>query len=508
MADANENLNGTEATTIDTAPEAVSEAEAVVEDAVLESEVVSEGEKSTETVAESDESEAPTETEAKTEEVAPVVFNTALELPALKEEVAKTLEGYDIPQPVQAVIDALTAKAESMPIAPQFEEYGEPDAIVETLNTHNNLYSQRIENGVPRRNTDKYVEKLTPEVAVDLYRDLSTAKSTKYTGLTLFEEGIADTVALPGDTVGMALKRYKDNISAVVNNAIVPSSDVPSFIPAEVIEAFKTRGVDRRFAISMLDSEEFEGEHATARAEVIQDLIDIQKGINDEKRDQFQRTQDAQKTANDFQTQITETVDSYYGALRTEFFKDLSAKVTFSPDAKLNKVYAMQQVSTFEAAVQPHGEFYRDQWAEAGIKFDYAKVQELDAAIVDAGTALTSARRNVDANGNQLDKVGLKMAESAFALASKNFRDFQDNIIEQQKNLISPKTEEAVKEAAKRIPVKEKAKVAAKGSASEMDHKPTGNPHPFGTYEHRQYNARQLMQVMEEEKKRGNPAYQ
>jgi len=431
--------------------------------------------------------------EVKADEVAPVTFDATAELPALKEEIAKTLDGYEIPQPIQAVIDALTAKAEAVPVAPQFAEYGEPDAIVETLDTHSKLYSQRLENGAPRRNTDQYVESIKdPEVKSDLFKDLSATASEKYKGFSLFEEAIAETFGREGEPIGAALKRYQENINAVVNGSIVPSSDVPEWIPVNCIEAFKSLPLSERNEIALYAPENDNitydengkplNPDATTRANKLQILAKLQEGLENDRRVYQNTLETAQLKTQNFNKQVNETVDTYYGALREKFAKELSEKAMFSPDPKLNAFYAVQQVSAFELAVKPEGQFYRDQLIESGIKFDYLKVQALDAALVSAITTFTSAKGNVDKDGNQLDKVGLSKAESAVAKASKDWQDFETDIIEQQKKLVSTKTDEAVKEAAKKIPVKAKPRATANGAGSEMKHRPDENPHPYNSY--------------------------
>lgn len=460
----------------DTAPKVVVEpTEEADPSAQPETPVEGEGE------GEGDEAELP---EAAQVEDVPIAFDVEDELPVLTEKLTALKEKYDfddLPVDFKTAIEVLTAKAES--VNNQFEVYGEPESVKTTLDTYELLHSVRNEETGLRRNTDQFIAKIDAETQDLLTQDLLKAPSTLYPTLTKAQEFIAQTFAQPGDTVGMVLQRYNDNVKQLLANQVVASGDVPSFIPPHLIQAYKSQSALGRQEWALVDPE-YDAEYpdtVAKRADKLQDLARIQDGLNAVEAQRQRDIADRQTRQQAFTATVQGTVEKFYDTFRSSVMADMAKNVQFSPDAKLNTLYAYQNVSMLEKAIAPEGGAYRDALKEAGINLDFEKAIQLDLALGQSVIVLETAKSMVDATGKQLNPVGLSKATAGFVEATKNYQKFANDIITQQKNLIAPKTKEAIQEEAKKVKVAPKPRVVASGKAQAMAHKTESNPHPYNS---------------------------
>lgn len=442
----------------------------------------------------------------------PIVFDKDADLPSTLEKVTQVLDKYEIPAEVQAAFDALKAKTEAAAvpeIVNQLMDYGDEskdiaktvENIKESLDLAGKLTSVTIEdNGNLRPKTNEFVAdliardaKAKTDTAQWLYYDIASSPSTQYKGITKFEEGIVNAVGVEGDTVGQTLDLYHKAIAMMKGAAIVPDSDIPKFIPAEVQQAFRSLPRETREEIAAL-GEDVEGYDFSAdRNRKVQELSQIQKGIDAETREaQFQQQQKANETQA-FNNAVITTQAKFYNQVRDIFAENLIKEVTFSPDPKLQNLLAKQQVTTLMQAFEPDGEFARQALTDAGINFDATKAQSLVKATQEASIALEVAKRQVDSEGNQLNKVEYNRAVRMFEENTKAWQDFASDILKQEQQLTSTGTKNALEtEVAKEV---EKIKLAPKGrpvaKGAQTTAKAVAVIPQYGTKESHEYWAEQ-----------------
>ena len=485
------------------------EAEAVVDaptDEAVEPATDEVAEEEAEEVAEEAAEEA---VEEATEEVAPPVeFDATADLPSILTQATEVLEKYELPADVQAVIDVLRTKAETPQDSfVEYAEYGDESEIKALLDDHSLIYTATTdETGNIRPNTDKFAQKLyevAPDKASWMYYDLAQLPSQKYQGLNQFEEGIADALSIEGDTVGDVIQRYQQTVAAVKSGASI-ASDVPSFIPANVRDAYWSLSKEERDEIDYYDP-------ATDRVEVddygkpvnidepvrnrkLETLAKIQKGIDGDKVLQQQAVQSQQQAQQAFNNEVVSIQTAYYDAFRTHFVEDLMSTVQFSADPKMQTILAHQNIALLTQAFFPDsdGDFARAALKDAGIEFDATKAQKLVQDIESASVALTSAKRAVDSSGKMLNPIEFNKATKAFERAGKEWQAFAKNIIDQEASLTSTGKANEVKEAVAKQKVAIKARPvnhSAPSKATKLDAVPA-----YGTREYHEYWAEKQLE--------------
>lgn len=492
-------------------PEAYVPMEPAVEpEAPAVEEVVAEEEPAAEPVVEEVVEETVEEVPAEVVDTPePVVFDPAAE--DFNEKVTEVLENYEVPAELLAVIEAYKAKAEAPADAfAEYSEYGDTEQVKALLDRQAHLDSVReTENGSYRPNTDKFVETLPPEKAQWMYFDLSRQPSQKYQGLNQFEETIADTLAVEGETVGEVMSRYKQSIEALRSGVAVQSS-VPDFIPASVHKAYWSLSREEQEELNSFapDADRIEYDDngrainidAPIRQRKLDTLAKIQKGIDG---DEFLKQRDAeavQSRQQTFHQEVMTAQVNFYDSLRESFAADLMKEVQFSPDPKLQTILVHQNVALLTQAFSDDsdGTFARKALAEAGINFDTAKAQSLIKDVEAASVSLATAKQIRDAQGQPINQVELNKAKAYFERAGKNWQAFAKDLLQQQANLTSTGTAKAVEKAAdekiekKRMEIK--ARPSTKGTPSSVAKKSESNPHAYGTPKYDEWYADRMME--------------
>ena len=473
----------------------VETAEPIVEETVVEEvateEVVEEvAVEATEEVAE----EAP-ETVAE-----PILFDGTEDETTFAEKQEQVLTKYDLSEApeIQALIENLQSRAkavETPEIFTQIADYGDVETITAVLDEHNALYSKREDNGGYRPNTDKFVESLVAkdqETADYLYFDLASQPSTKYQGINKFEEGIAEALAVEGDTVSAVLHRYQTLMQQMKAGAQSVSTGIPEFIPSELYGAYNTLSKETREEMQFWDDEAY----TTERANKLNELRNIQKGINADLAEQQRAVQAQQARQQTLANDAYTTESTFYSEMRKTMAEKLST-VQFSPDPKLNKLLSHQQVTTLTQAFADgdEGDFARQALAEAGINFDYAKAQTLLANVSKASQALTIAKHSVDPNGRPLNPVDLNKAQTAFKTITQEWLKFADDILKQEKEIATSGTAKAIETEVEKRKVLPKARPTAKsiGTAATKTDGPPSSVR-YGSQEWDKWWAKQTME--------------
>jgi len=445
--------------------------------------------------------------EPKTDEPEAVTFDA--ESPELLTKVNETLDKYELPQEIVAAFDALKAKAEAVPADSftEYADYGDSTAVKTLLDRQTQLDSvTEVEPGQYRPNTDKFAQELhknSPDKADWLAYDVMQLPSSKYQGLNKFEEGIADALAKEGDTVQSVIGRYHQTIAAIKSGAEI-ASDAPQFVPPQLRDAYWSLSKEERDEIDSfapdLDRIEYdENGRAINQDEPIRQrklitLAKIQKGIDNDKVLAQTQAQEREQQTRDFAVEVQTTQEKFYDAFRENVTQDVIKNVKFSENPKLNVILANQNVAFLGQALEPgaSGDAARAVLAESGIKFDFAKAQQLDKAIVEASVALAQAKKTKAADGTLLNQVEVNKATSQFKKATEAFQTFAKDILDQEARLVSTGTAEAVKAEVAKIKVAPKARVATNGTPTQAKKEDTLPK--YGTDEWDRYWAKKTLE--------------
>lgn len=453
---------------------------------ILDAEIVEE------TVEEVAEEEKPEEVDEVTEEPVEEVVEEKVELPVLDmasptviDDAKNILEKYEIPAEMQVAIDALVAKTDD-PLA-EYADYGDVDAIKTLLDRQNLLISSRPEGDGYRPNTDKFIATLPKERLDYLYYDIASQPSTQYQGLSKFEETIVNTYGTEGENVGAVLAKYQQFVQAMQSGII--TSDVPTFIPSNLQEAYYKLSPTTRNEIALLDPE-FEQESINNK---LAELTLIQKGIDGEKKTIQQTLQEKQQSEQNFQQTVQTTQLAFYDSFRTQFAQDLAKEVTFSTDPKMQTMLANQQVALLTQAFDDGstGEFARNTLKDAGINFDYTKAQSLMKTVEQAAVTLTTHERAVNADGKPLDEIALNKARSEFKKAGLAWQSFASDILKQEAALVSTGKKEDVKQEVAKQKVAVKARITPNGNPTQA--KKTETLPLYGTEDWDRYFAKKTL---------------
>ncbi len=416
-------------------------------------------------------------------EAAPITFDATVEteLPELKTKITELLDSYDLTDApnLQAAIDVLIAKAEATPdvaIAQELADYGEPEVIKTALERDAYLSSVTHTEDGWRPNTDKFVadlvQRATPEVVDHLYFDVARTPSQKYPGVTRFEEGIVDAIAVQGDTVGSALERYQEMVTYAKSGS-VPIADVPSYIPVDLHPAYKALSKASRDEYDAYDpAQDGEYDYSANRTQKLAELRQMQKGIDADYRENQRVIQDQQQRQQQFTQQVYQTQRSFYDGVRDQFTEALKAEAVFPTELAMR-----QNVTLLMQACQDDsdGEYARAALTADGIKFDFPKVQQMTAEVDKVTLELTNAKNTVDANGRQLNEIALRTATRNFETVTRKWLEFGKDILMQEQKLTATGTAKAVEAEVAKIKIAPKARTVPKGvaTAAKVDTKPS-----------------------------------
>lgn len=475
-------------------------AEEVVEEVVEEA-----TEEATEEAAE----EATEEVKEEAAEVPVVTFDPADDETVFAEKAEQVLTKYDLDEApeLKAYIEALQTRVQAVEtpeIFTQIADYGDVEAVTAVLDEHNTLYSRREEEGNYRPNTDEFAKHLAEkdEMTADYLRfDLNMLPSTKYPGINKFEEGIAEALAVDGETVAQVLSRYHNTMKQMKLGATAALTDVPNFIPAELYGAYNTLSKETREEMQFWDDDAY----VTERTNKLGELRNIQEGI-DARIEKQQRVVEAQQAKQQALVNDANSTETTFYAEMTKAMADKLANVQFSSDPKLNKLLSAQQVTTLTQAFSPDGEFARQALAEAGIQFDYAKAQKLLEDVSKASQALAIEKHAVDAQGKVLNPVALSKAQSAFKTVTTDWLKFADDILKQEKEITTSGSAKALEAEVAKVKVAPKARPVAKAIGTAATNKNDGPPAnvQYGSLDWDRWWAKQTMQ--EEARKASNYA--
>lgn len=413
--------------------------------------------------------------EVKTNEVVvePLTFDTSKELPELIEATTKVLDEYDIPQPVQAVIDALRVKAEAAntdPLDNYADVYGGMDEVKTLLDRESLLKGRRVDdNGTRRPNTDKYVEEIAKistqenDVVGWLHYDLSKQPSNKYPGYTRAQEFLVDGLRHQSDTSPkQVLDRLQKVTQAVMANEM-PASDVPAFIPQELHSAFNSLPRETREDIALL-ADDADYDQSAERGRKLAELSLIKKGLDSDVRENQLVDYKRQQAEQEFNTAVHTKQENFFDTFRNEFTKDLMKDVVFSTDPKMQSLLSHQQVTLLTQAFDDGkvGDYARQALTDAGVAFDVTRAGQLIKGIEDATIAHTIAERAVDENGQVLDRTALNKATRDLETITRQWQEFARAIIDQESRLVATGTAEEVKKQVEKVKIAPKARAAVK----------------------------------------------
>ncbi len=439
-----------------------------------------------------------------------VVFDPAAE--DFEAKTTEALDKYEIPQEVQAVLDAYKAKiAAPTDTLSEYLVFAGADAddpevakerITSLLERETLLTTQREEKpGVYRPNTDKYVEGLPDDIKDYLHHDLANTPSAKYQNITRAEELLYDALAIEGDTVGTVKKRIADVIQLVKGNAILPPSDVPAFIPPKLVLAFKSLDKAERDQIAQYDpANDIEGSNdAEIRQSKLNTLAKIQSGLEGEAREQQESILRAQRAEQQFNNDVATIRDTFTGQFRTQFTENLIKEVKFSDDPVRQSFEAKKLVMMLELgfAQDDTGEYAREALKNAGISFDGAKAAEMLKGVEKAAVELTKAKNQVGPDGKLLNPVSFNKAKATFDDLSRDWQKFAKNILDQQVKVTTEGKAEDVKNEVAKIKVAPKARATTGKAASPSANKAVDRcPYPYGSTQADEWYADRTLQEM------------
>lgn len=433
-------------------------AEVVETPDVVEEEVVEEtAEEAVEETAEEETEDVVEESADETEEaIAPIEFAEDATIEQIVEQASPILDKYELPADVQSYIDVLRAKAEAVPLA-EYEAYGSSEEVKELLDRESYLNTSRAEGELIRPNTDKFVETLPADRANWLAYDLGQQPSAKYSGYTRFEEMLVDNLAVEGDTVPQTLDRYHKFVGAMKENAL-PYNDVPTFVPANLKEAYFKLSVQRRDEIKDLDPDY---EMDTIR-DHLADLELVQKGLDGERAEKERLTQYQAAQKQSFENDVMQTQNTFFATLRDQFAKDVQKEVKFSDDPKMQTLLSNQQVTLIMQAFDEGqaGDFARNTLSNAGINFDYTQGQVLLNEINVAAVDLIRQKYNVDGDGKPLDKVALNRAQSNYENISRKWVKLAKDTLHSMSQAASTGKKADIQKAVEKVKLAPKARVA------------------------------------------------
>ncbi len=477
----------------------------------------------------SEEPEAPEvpegepETEVATEEapVEAVTFDTSVEVSALKEETAKVLSEYDIPQPVQAVIDALTAKAEGAnnEVLEAYSVYGGVEDVTTLLDRQSLLNTERVdESGTRRPNTDKFIEQIAQvsteekDVIGWLFHDASLQPSQKYPKYNRAQELLIDGLKAPTDTsTQQVLDRYRKIVQLMQSNEM-PVYNVPAFIPPHLHAAYNSLPKESRDEIQGM-SPEYDTEtydYKDERARKLDDLAWRQKGLDSDAKEQ--RQQDYNRAVNEqqFSQAVNAKQETFFDSFRETFLTKLSKEVTFSSNPEQQALLSAQQVTLLTQAFDDGtvGEFARAALKSANVPFDYTVAQSLLQSVENASLELVQADRQRDEHGQLLDKIAYNKAVKDFERITEKWMAFGDSVITPLARLVSTGTAEEVKKQVDKKKIAPKARAATVGVGTQSAALPKKNPYQYGSQDYYSYQADEIIRAQEAAKARmyGNGA--
>ncbi len=426
-----------------------------------------------------------TEEATETPEVVATPVEFSLDDPDVNTKISEVVEKYELPEDVQAVLNFYQAKAEQPSDSFQeYAEYGSAEDVKALLDRQALLDSvTETEDGGRRPSTDKFALSLPQEKAEWLFHDVGRLPSEKYKGLNLFEEALADSFAVEGDTVGSVLARYKETIGALQSGLAIKTS-VPDFIPQGLQEAYWSLPKAERESLDMFDPATDRIEYddngravnidEPLRNDKIRLLQQIQKGIDGDRILKEQEVASKAQRQQTFHQNVVATQEKFYNQMREMFTEDILKNVVFSTDPKMQTILAHQNVALLTQAFSEDSEgvYARNALQAADINFDLNKAQGLMHSVETASIALEMARQIQDSNGNPINKIEFAKATAVWERASREWNTFAKDIRDQMARLTSTGTTKAVDAAAEakieKQKIQAKARPVAAGTASTV----------------------------------------
>lgn len=316
------------------------------------------------------------------------------------------LETVEITPELQAIHDRYEAEIASLRGVAVIGN--DSPTISRTIEALGRIYETEVVDGDIKPNTKPLVEVLRSDYSnefSDISREILEADSTKYPGMTIFEERLVDDLQATPDKLKNILV-YLESDTASLS---IPPPPVPQGIDAKLADAFREVGEPKRFEIqsllsevSRLETELKESTEPYYKDEIIGQINDvkrkldvevnmlsrIQTGINSERQNtetaQRQQTEAAQK----FERETWDAYNNEIFSISDNFAKDLAPKLSFVEGdaalamsrnvlARVNNALAFDVDASMNLVPNPNADYFAKQLKEEGVQFDFAKGREL-----------------------------------------------------------------------------------------------------------------------------------
>lgn len=443
---------------------------------------VEETEKKEKAETEGEEGEKAAETAAETGELS---ITPDADFETFTKEKAAYLETVEITPQLQAILDRQEAEITAARQNSAQTELSE--SASKTINAINQLFETEIVNNEVVPNAKPIVEVLRTEYANEfptIVREAFQADSTKYQGLSMFEEVLVDTFG--------ANEQQLANIELYLKNPAhtlpIAQSDLPPGIDEKFSEAYRDIPEVKRFEIQSLveDIARLEKELAaeeneyykktiseqigTVQAKLnaeISTLQKIQVGIDSQKAQQAAAARQRQEAYQRFETKTLETYNGEIFGMADNFVQELAPKLTFvegeaqSAQARnilariqnsLAFTYTVDQKGEVQFISDPTADYYAKQLLAEGVKFDFQKGRNLlqdhfkavrKLEFLEASKASPAAIENAKrAKNNLLKDIKTEQLELLGQITSKYVQS-SNKALEQKVKAVADKKQKA-----------------------------------------------------------------
>ena len=265
------------------------------------------------------------------------------------------------------------------------------------------IYETEVVEGDIKPNTKPLVEVLRTDYSnefSDISREILEADSTKYQGMSVFEERLVDDL----NATPEKLKNILAYLQSDTSNLPIAPPLVPRGIDEKLADAYAEVGEPKRFEIESLLTEvaRLEGElgettESYYKDEIIKQINDvkaklssevnmlsrIQTGINSERRNTETAQRQAFEAAQKFERETWDAYNTEIFTIADNFAQDLAPKLSFVEGetalamsrnvlARVNNALAFDVDAQMNLIADPTAEYFAKQLKEEGIDFDFA----------------------------------------------------------------------------------------------------------------------------------------
>lgn len=319
---------------------------------------------------------------------------------------AAYLETVEITPELEAIHDRYEAEIANLRGAAVIGN--DSPTITKTIEALGRIYETEVVDGDIKPNTKPLVEVLRTDYSnefSDISRDILEADSTKYPGMSVFEERLVDDLnATPDKLKNILVYLNSDNASLPI-----PPPSVPKGVDAKLADAFREVGEPKRFEIESLVTEvaRLETELKETTEEYYKDQIiasineakgklgielnmlsRIQTGINSERSQAETAQRQATEAAQNFERETWNAYNNEIFTISDNFAKDLAPKLSFVEGeaalamsrnilARVNNALAFDVDSQMNLVPDPNADYFAKQLKEEGVQFEFDKGREL-----------------------------------------------------------------------------------------------------------------------------------